>query len=136
MLLTLTQNAQGHRRLYLGGKSSCDFWLEPTENGGWSVQSDSSVAGQAFTPEQRAEMASFALTRLANLLGTTVPELRNMPFDDLAQHHTADPFASRRVPLGRRKLPDNAFVPLSPTVKSVPEFDGVAFTAARRPMSF
>jgi hypothetical protein len=110
MIVTHTRNAHGQRRLYLGSKGSLECYLEPKPGGqGWTFHLETAVAGNALTDDDKHAYAIHMLKALADELDVVPADLATVPFDMIAVLHTADPYAGRRVPKGRRAIIDNAF---------------------------
>lgn len=80
MIVTHTQNAQGQRRLYLGGKSSLECWIEPDEDGThWQFKALDAVTGNDLTDDERRACMTHYLLGLARELGIPPLELAHMP---------------------------------------------------------
>ena len=116
MIVTHTVNADGQRRLYLGGKGSLECWLEPTDNGGWTFHLEAAVTGLALAPADRRLWAVHTLASLAHELDVAPGNLAGVPFEAIAALHASDPFAGRRLPTGRRKAPEKAFLASAPGI--------------------
>jgi hypothetical protein len=53
MIITHAQSPSGQRRIYLGGKSSLECWIEPRADGsGWTFHLDRAVTGTQLTSEE------------------------------------------------------------------------------------
>ncbi len=116
MIVTHTVNATGQRRLYLGGKRSLECWLEPTDDGGWAFHLDEAVTGLTLSPADKRSWAVHTLMMLAGELDVAPEDLAAVPFEAIAALHATDPYAGRRLPTGRRKAPDNAFLSAAPGI--------------------
>ncbi|MEZ5776650.1 MAG: hypothetical protein R3D33_18640 [Hyphomicrobiaceae bacterium] len=130
MIITHTADAHGNRRLYIGGKGSLDCWLEPEADGRrWTFHLEEAFAGNRLTPADKHDWAVHRLLQLAEALAVAPEDLVSVPFEAIAALHAADPYAGRRVPVGRRKLPENAFLATAPGITR-PRAD---FHAGERP---
>ena len=119
MIVTHAQNAEGHRRIYLGGKASIECWIEPKADGvTWSFHLDTAATGTQLDPDQQREWAVHTLLRLAQELNVSPHDLSVVPFEQIAALHHTDPFASRRVATPRRQSPENGFKATCPHVRS------------------
>ena len=117
MIVTHTQNADGQRRVYIGGKGSLECWIEPQpDGGGWTFHMDEAVTGQSLGPDDKHRWAVHTLLALADGLGVSPDDLAVVPFEAIAALHSSDPFAGRRLPTGKRKVPENAFLAMGPGV--------------------
>ena len=116
MIVTHTVNAEGLCRIYLGGKGSLECWLEPTTDGGWTFHVEEAVAGLARSTDEKRSWAVRILMDLAYELDVAPDDLATVPFEAIAALHAPDPFAGRRLPTGRRKLPENAFLASPPGI--------------------
>lgn len=117
MIITHTQSATGERRLYLGGKGSLECYLAPTSDGdGWTFHLEGAVTGNAISESDRKAWAIHILARLADELAIAPADLATVPFEVIAALHTADPYAGRRIPTGRRQALENGFLATRPTI--------------------
>lgn len=117
MIVTHTQNAEGKRRVYLGGKGSLECWIDPkTDSNGWTFHVTEAVTGNQLTPDDQRLWARHTLLKLAEELDVSPPDLYAVPFEAIAALHTTDPFAGRRVATPRRKTMDQAFMATAPHV--------------------
>jgi hypothetical protein len=118
VIVTHTQNADGQRRIYLGGKSSIEIWLEPKADGhGWSFRWEPAVTGQQLDAEQAHQAAIHLLRQLADELNVAPADLATVPWDSIAALHMTDPFSRRRVSLGRRRTIEQGFMAVAPELK-------------------
>lgn len=135
MIITHTQNADGQRRIYLGGKSSLEYWLEPRTDGTrWTFHWEPAVTGQAIDAEQARQSAVHVLTQLSEQLKVRPQELVAVPFDTIAALHATDPFSRRRISAGRRRTTQQGYMATPPESRR-PQADFTQGTAssARRP---
>jgi hypothetical protein len=116
VIITHTQNANGERRIYLGGKGSMECWLEPQEKG-WTFKLDAAVTGQPLDQQQSREWATHILLQLAETLNVSHHDLAAVPFETIAALHSTDPFAGRRTSLGRRRPIEQGFVSTAPNIR-------------------
>lgn len=120
MIVTHTTNAQGHRRVYLGGKASMECWIEPNiGTAGWTFHAADAVSGSELTTEAKREWASYLLMRLCERLQTTADKLRDIPFDAIAALHDSNPFECRRMASSRRKVLENGYLATPPEKNAV-----------------
>ncbi len=134
MIVTHTQNAQGQKRLYLGGKSSLECWIEPDADGiSWTFHAVDAVTGTLLTDEDRRSCLAFHLMGLSRTLGIPPLELAATPFEVLASAHTANPLESRRMAMPRAKALENGYMATAPHIRRpVADFD-VRETPHHRP---
>ena len=117
MIVTHTLSADGQCRVYLGGKSSLECWIEPKADGrAWSFHMDCAVAGNALTAQDMQTWAVHTLLELARLLDTPPGELAAVPFERIAALHSADPYAGRRVAAPRRRTVEAGFMSSPPGI--------------------
>lgn len=117
MIVTHTQNLNGQRRIYLGAKSSLECWIEPQQDGtAWTFHIDDAVTGNTLSAADRKATAIHTLMSLAEELGIAPDDLASVPFEMIAALHTADPYASRRMPAGRRRTIDNGYLASTPGI--------------------
>lgn len=115
MIVTHTRNAEGQRRIYFGGKSSVECWIEPDDEGsGWTFHWLPAVTGQPLHEADVRAIAVYALHKLAEELSVAPQDLHHVPFDTIAALHTNDPFIRRRMAQGRRKIVEQGFVAAPP----------------------
>jgi hypothetical protein len=118
VIITHTQNATGHRRIYLGGKSSLECWLEPKDdNKTWSFHLDNAVTGNRLTEADTKAWAIHTLFKLAEALNIAPDDLAGVPFESIAALHSADPFTGRRVAAGRRATQSHGFLSTPPQIR-------------------
>jgi hypothetical protein len=119
VIVTHARNAEGHRRVYLGGKSSLECWIEPNRDGhGWSFHVDRAVTGNAVTDADATTCVVYTLSRLCDELGVTPRDLANVPFATIAALHTVDPFCGRRIATGRRAAFKSGFMAAPPDMEA------------------
>ncbi len=124
MIVTHCQNAQGHRRIYIGGKSSIEGWIEPESNGrAWTFHIDVAVAGVPLSPYEQRQCATYLLLQLARILKTAPERLKGVPFDCIAALHNEDPYTARRAASSKRKGPEHKFVAAAPDVSVLRQAD-------------
>ena len=116
MIVTHTQNADGHRRVYLGVKASLDYWIEPNPDGTWSFHLDDAIAGIPTDDALKRDCAKHMLLKLADELAVAPDDLASVPFEAIAALHTASVFANRRVPTPKRAPIENAYMTTPPTI--------------------
>ncbi len=118
MIVTHTQNAQGQRRLYLGGKSSLECWIEPDQDGAcWTFHALDAVTGNALNEEERRACMAYYLLGLAREMGILPLDLAQTPFEALAATHTSNPLDCRRVAMPRSKTVEHGFMATTPNIR-------------------
>lgn len=118
MIVTHTQNAQGQRRLYLGGKSSLECWIEPDEDGThWQFKALDAVTGNDLTDDERRACMTHYLIGLACELGIPPLELAHTLFEALAATHTSNPLDCRRVAMPRSKTVEHGYMATTPNIR-------------------
>ena len=118
MIVTHTRNANGHRRVYLGGKSSLECWIEPkADNIGWTFHVDRAVTGNQLTDADTKAWAIHTLLKLSQALQVAPADLAAVPYERIAALHTGDPFAGRRIASGRRASIDHGFLSTPPNIR-------------------
>lgn len=118
MVITHTQDRNGNVRIYLGGKSSLECWIEPQgKDGAWQFKCDQAVSGNFIAPSGQREYASHLLLRLARKLCVAPADLADVPFEAIAALHDANPFESRRVAMPRRKQIEHGFMATAPHIQ-------------------
>ena len=116
MIVTCTQNASGHRRVYLGAKMSLECWIEPKPDGTWSFHMDDAISGIPADTSTKREWAIHMLLALARELAVAPEDLAAVPFEAIAALHTAASHASRRIPPPKRSPIDNAYIATPPRI--------------------
>lgn len=117
MIVTHTVNATGDRRVYLGGKSSVECWIEPDAAGiGWTFRVDVSPTAFPLTHEQMRSWAGHTLLALAEALGVPPLALKAVPFERIAALHSANPAEFRRVALPKRQAVEQGFMATRPNI--------------------
>jgi hypothetical protein len=115
MIVTHAMNGQGMSRIYLGGRSSIECWIEPkADRIGWSFHLEDSFCGNRLDDTDKKQWAAYTLMELADALDVAPADLHTVPFESIAALHTADPFASRRIAASRRPNMDFAYVSTAP----------------------
>lgn len=115
MIITHTVNAKGQRRVYLGGKSSLECWVEPLTDGSqWSFRLETAVAGNPISAAEQKAWAFETLLALARVLEVPPDALADVPFERIAALHMSSPFDCRRVALPRSKPIENGFMSTVP----------------------
>lgn len=134
MIVTHTQNAAGQCRVYLGGKSSIECWIEPRADGtGWTFHIENAVGGVALSLAEKRQWALHSLQELAAALNTAPAELWEIPFDTIAALHTSDPYLGRRVASPKRRVIENGFTSTCPLVtKPRADFGAHDYARARQ----
>lgn len=116
MIITHATNAQGQRRVYLGGKSSLECWVEPNTDGfGWTLHVELAVTGNPIAPEAQRDCAIQILFSLAHQLEVAPADLKSVPFERIAALHTGNPFECRRIAVPRSKAADHCFMASAPS---------------------
>jgi hypothetical protein len=117
MIVTHTQNANGQRRVYIGGKGSLECWIEPhADRQGWSFHLDEAVTGNHLSAADKRAWAVHTLLALAEELAVAPADLAGVPFDSICALHANDPYAGRRVASSKRKLPEHGFISTAPGI--------------------
>ncbi|MBX9861149.1 MAG: hypothetical protein K2Y42_00225 [Hyphomicrobium sp.] len=122
MIITHTRNAQGHTRVYLGGKASVECWIEPAANGiAWSFHMDTAPTAYPLPVEEMRGWAKRVLFQLAAEVGTEPETLKAVPFERIAALHTTNPADYGRAPAPRRQAYAHAFFTMPPETKQPAE---------------
>lgn len=119
MIVTHTTNPEGHRRVYLGGKSSLECWIEPLADGiSWSFHLETAPGRYPLRDDQRRAWAAHTLMALAEELAVSPEELTTIAFERIAALHTASPLEYRRIAVPRRQRMEHGFMAEPPRVTS------------------
>jgi hypothetical protein len=95
VIVTHTQNANGQRRIYLGGKSSLECWIEPkADNVGWTFHLDQAVTGNQLSDADTKAWAIHTLLKLSDELSVAPEDLAAVSGRDMLR-----PRLSRHDPL-------------------------------------
>lgn len=122
MIVTHTRNAQGHTRVYLGGKASVECWIEPAADGiAWSFHMDTAPTAYSLPDDAMRAWAKQVLLQLAAEIGTEPDTLRAVPFECIAALHTTNPADYGRAPAPRRQAYAHAFFTRPPETKQPAE---------------
>lgn len=118
VIITHAQNPQGLRRIYLGGKSSLECWIEPDTAGhGWSFKAEEAHTGLPLSDADRRACMVHLLLELARTLDVSPDDLAATPYEAIAACHTANPLDSRRVPMPRSKTAEHGFMATAPNIR-------------------
>jgi hypothetical protein len=118
VIVTHTQNADGQRRIYLGGKSSLEAYIEPkADNIGWTFHLDQAVTGNQLTDADTKAWAIHTLLKLSEELDVAPDDLAAVPFESIAALHTTSPFEGRRIAAGRRASINHGFLATPPNIR-------------------
>jgi hypothetical protein len=130
MIVTHTQNMQGQKRVYLGGKGSLECWIEPrTDSTSWSFHVDEAVTGNRLSDDDKRVWAIHTLKMLCDELNVAPEDLAAVPFEVIAALHAGDPYAGRRVASPRRQSLEQGFMATTPHVRR-PQADYTANDAS------
>lgn len=134
MIVTHTVNAAGHRRVYLGGKSSIECWIEPDATGiAWSFHIDVAPTGFPMPQEQIRAWAIHTLLNLAVDLAVHPGELKAVPFERIAALHTANSAEYRRIATPRRQIIEHGYMAAAPKItRPYADSAGADFSEFRR----
>ncbi|MDG4560705.1 MAG: hypothetical protein P9E88_05370 [Candidatus Competibacter sp.] len=105
MIITHTHDlVTDQHRVYLGGKSSLDFYIEPDADGiRWRVGVEPSVTGLPMEPDDQAAVVKHQLLRLARDLNVAPHDLAAVPYEVIAALHACNPFENRRMAAPRNR---------------------------------
>lgn len=118
MIVTHTQNPQGHRRVYLGGKASIECWIEPAADGvAWSFHMDTATTTYPLPDDTMRACAKRVLYDLAAEVGAEPGDLKAVPFERIAALHTTNPADYGRAPAPRRQAYAHAFMTTPPKIQ-------------------
>lgn len=133
MIITHAVSAHGQRRLYLGGKSSLECWIEPAADGtSWSFHLTPAPTSGIVSPEQQRQAAIQYLLALADELHVPPENLKAVAFEAIAALHTGNAFDNRRTPVPRRMSNDHAFMATPPNItRPKADFDAHSRTHQR-----
>jgi hypothetical protein len=134
MIVTHTLNAQGHRRVYLGGKASVECWIEPAADGTtWSFHMDTAPTTYPLPADTMRAWAKQVLLDLAAEVGADPEHLKAVPFEQIAALHTANPADYGRAPAPRRQAYAHAFMTTPPNItRPSADFSGTNFSRNQR----
>lgn len=117
MIITHTINGAGHRRVYLGGKSSVECWIEPAADGvQWTFHAEPAHGAYPLPPDQMAAWAKHMLLALADDLGTAPADLKAVAFDRIAALHVANPADYHRATMSKKQTREHVFVAAAPRI--------------------
>lgn len=117
MIVTHTQNAQGHRRVYLGAKASVECWIEPAADGiAWTFHVDTAPTTYSLPADTLREWAMHVLLQLAAALESKPDDLKAVPFERIAALHTINPADYGRAPAPKRHANAHAFTTTPPDI--------------------
>lgn len=115
MIITHTVNAEGQRRVYLGGKSSMECWIEPQPDGvAWTFHTETAPGRFPLADDEAVEWMSYTRSNLARDLGVTPDRLDDVAFDRIAALHTTDGLDHRRVAVPRKQRAEHGFIAAKP----------------------
>jgi hypothetical protein len=118
VIITHTQNTNGQRRIYLGGKSSLEAYIVPAaDNIGWTFHLENAATGNQITEADKRAWAIHTLVNLSEALKVAPEALAAVPFENIAALHSSDPFTGRRIPAGRRASINQGFLATPPQIQ-------------------
>ena len=118
MIITHTLNAEGQARIYLGGRSSLECWIEPNADAiTWRFCMTEAVTGNWLTDDDKRDYAIHILFQLAGALDVSPAELASVPYERIAALHVADPYAGRRVAAPRRRSIAQGYMNTPPNIR-------------------
>ena len=92
MIVTNTINIDGQRRIYLGGRSSLECWIEPRNDSElWDFYLETSVTGNVLDADTQRACAINILLQLAQDLNVSPDKLWRLPLDKTPNLTTANP---------------------------------------------
>lgn len=117
MIVTHTQDPDGNCRIYLGGKSSMECWLEPSQGDTpWQFKFSEAVSGSQLDIQEQRTIAQHLLLQLANALNVHPEELHTVSFEAIAALHSSNPFDGRRIATPKKHAIDHGFVATVPHI--------------------
>jgi hypothetical protein len=131
MIVTRTVDAEGRCRVYLGGKSSLEFWIEPTTTG-WKFDGEDAYGANPLGDPIKRQCAVHVLVALAEMLGIPPQQLKPelVPFEAIEALNMGSPLDYRRVATPRKRQVEHGFMAAEPAItrphaqfKQGPEFD-------------
>jgi hypothetical protein len=124
MIVTHTRTKKGDCRVYLGGRSSLECWIEPDVDGrAWRFRMEPAVTGNRLTLADQRATAVDLLSRLAEMVGVAPEHLAAVPYEAIAALHTVDPYACRRIPAPRNRYCDSGYMATPPGItRPTPDF--------------
>jgi len=118
MIVNHTQSADGHQRVYLGGRGSLECWIEPAENArSWTFHLEAAVTGNAVSEDERRAWAIHTLLALAERLEVSPARLVEVPFEAIAALHDTDPYVGRRIPVPKRRALEHGYMATTPQIR-------------------
>lgn len=134
MIVTHTQNPQGYRRVYLGGKASVECWIEPAADGiAWSFHMDTAPTMYPLPADTMRAWATQVLFDLAAEVGSEPGNLKAVPFERIAALHTVNPAEYGRAGAPRRQAYAHAFMTTPPSItRPSADFAEADFTRHQR----
>ena len=118
MIVTLTTNATGHQRIYLGGVASVEAWIEKADDGRhWTFHMTDAVGGSRLSDGDKRATAIHLLMQLSDLLDCAPDDLAHVPFQVIASLHNSNPREHRRVATPRRDILEHAYLATAPNMR-------------------
>ncbi|MDX2158962.1 MAG: hypothetical protein SFW09_20865 [Hyphomicrobiaceae bacterium] len=118
IIVTVNQNQAGQQRIYLGGKSSLEAWIEPkADKTGWTFHLDEAVTGNRISDDDRRIWAVHILLELARALDVSPNNLAAVPYEAITALHAADPFEGRRIAGPKRRVNEHGFMSTRPDIR-------------------
>lgn len=117
MIVTHTSNAEGHRRVYLGGKASLECWIQPAVDGtAWTFYTEVAPGRYPLSNDDLRAWATHMLLALSEALHVAPDELLTVPFDRIAALHCANPLDHRRIAVPRRQTVEHGYMSTAPHI--------------------
>lgn len=117
MIITHTINAEGLRRVYLGGKSSLECWVTPLPDGiAWELHTDVAPGSAPLPDTDMRSWVTHLLLSLAHELNVAPLDLKDVPFEMIAALHTTNPLEYRRVAVPRRQAVEHGYMATAPNI--------------------
>jgi hypothetical protein len=117
MIITHTMNAEGLRRVYLGGKSSLECWVTPLSDGiAWKLHTDVAPGSAPLADTEMRSSVTHLLLSLAHELNVAPLDLNGVPFEMIAALHTTNPLEYRRITVPRRQAVEHGYMATAPNI--------------------
>jgi hypothetical protein len=117
MIITHAKNGKGQIRLYIGGKSSVECWIEPqVGTTAWSFHMEEAFCGNRLSDADKKIWAQHMLLQLADALNVAPADLADVPFETITALHDADPFVGKRMAAPRRQKSEFSYMTTPPNV--------------------
>lgn len=115
MVITHTTNIHGRARIYLGVTGSLQGIIEPIQDTtAWTFVLEEGLGGSPLEETERKQCAIHILLALCKELDVTAANLPSVPFEIIANLHTASPLDHKRMAVPKKQTAETSYMANAP----------------------